>query len=98
MSEPVFDRPTAVQLDRETLLARFDGIRQFARSGRRAPHKPLLLLYAPARLKHDRQTEVIVNPLLRSSAPWGSGALSRYGLLVSSPRALPVSTSGSWLG
>jgi hypothetical protein len=38
--------PTAVPLNRETLLARFDGIRQFARGGRRAPHKPLLLLYA----------------------------------------------------
>lgn len=25
---------------------RFDGIRQFARGGRRAPNKPLLLLYA----------------------------------------------------
>jgi hypothetical protein len=35
-----------VPLDRETLLARFDGIRQFARGSRRAPHKPLLLLYA----------------------------------------------------
>jgi hypothetical protein len=45
------------------------------------PHKPLLLLYALARLKHDRQrgltfnaTEAIVNPLLRSYGPWGSGA------------------------
>jgi hypothetical protein len=41
---------------RETLIARFDGIRQFAQGGRRAPHRPLLLLYALARLKHDRQT------------------------------------------
>jgi putative restriction endonuclease len=72
MSEPAFDRPpAAVPLDRETLLARFDGIRQFARGGRRAPNKPLLL-YALARLKHDRQTAIrfnatvaIVNPLLR---------------------------------
>jgi len=77
--------PTAAPLDRETLLARFDGIRQFARGGRRAPHKPLLLLYPRARLKHDRQTEIrfnsteaIVNPLLRSYAPWGSGAHVSY--------------------
>jgi hypothetical protein len=55
MSEQAFDRlPTAVPLDRKTLLARFDGIRQFARGGRRAPNKPLLLLYALARLEHDR--------------------------------------------
>jgi putative restriction endonuclease len=40
------------------MLARFDGIRQFTRGGRRAPNKPLLLLYALARLKHDRQTEI----------------------------------------
>ena len=86
MSELTFDRlSAAVPLDRETLLARFDGIRQFARGGRRAPHKPLLLLYALARLKHDRQreitfnaTEAIVNPLLRSYGPWGSGAHVSY--------------------
>lgn len=86
MSQLAFDRaPAAVPLDRETLLARFDGIRQFARCGRRAPHKPLLLLYALARLKHDRQTEIrfnateaIVNPLLRSYRPWGSGAHVPY--------------------
>jgi putative restriction endonuclease len=86
MLEPAFDQPPAsVPLDRETLFARFDGIRQFARGGRRAPHKPLLLLYALARLKHDRQTEIrfnatetIVNPLLRSYGPWGSGAHVSY--------------------
>jgi hypothetical protein len=45
---------------------------------RRAPHKPLLLLYALARLKHDRQTEIRFNateaalqPLLRVYGPWG---------------------------
>jgi hypothetical protein len=77
--------PAVVTLDGETLLARFDGIRQFARGGRRAPHKPWLLLYALARLKHDRQTEIrfnateaIVNSLLRSYGPWGSGAHVSY--------------------
>jgi putative restriction endonuclease len=83
---PGIDRkPAPLPFDRETLLARFDGIRQFARGGRRAPHKPLLLLYALARLKHDRQTEIrfnatetIVNPLLRSYGPWSSGAHVSY--------------------
>jgi hypothetical protein len=77
MSQLSFDRPpAAVPLDRKTLLARFDGIRQFARGGRRAPNKPLLLLYALARLKHDRQaeirfntTEAILQPLLGSYGP-----------------------------
>jgi putative restriction endonuclease len=75
----------AAPLDRATLLARFDGIGQFARGGWRAPHKPLLLLCALARLKHDRQaeirsnaTEAIVNPLLRSYGQWGSGAHVSY--------------------
>jgi putative restriction endonuclease len=86
MPELGFGRPPdATPLSRETLLAGFDRIGQFARGGRRAPHKPLLLLYALARLKHDRQTEIrfdateaIVNPLLRSYGPWGSGAHVSY--------------------
>jgi hypothetical protein len=81
-----FDRPpAAVPLDRETLLARFDAIRQFARGGRRAPNKPLLLLYALARLKHDRQAEIRFNtteaalqPLLRVYGPWGASARVSY--------------------
>ena len=86
MSQLSFDRPpAAVPLDRKTLLARFDGIRQFARGGRRAPNKPLLLLYALARLKHDRQTEIrfntteaAVQPLLRVYGPWGASARVSY--------------------
>jgi putative restriction endonuclease len=77
MSEPAFDRaPAAVPLDREALLAKFDGIRQFARGGWRATHKPLLLIYALARLKHERQAEIRLNtteaalqPLLRVYGP-----------------------------
>jgi putative restriction endonuclease len=60
------------------LIARFEGSRQFTQGGRRAPHKPLLLLYALARLKHDRQAEVkfsaaeaVLRPLLRTYGPWG---------------------------
>ena len=68
-------------IDRSTLLARLDSIRQFARGGRRAPHKPLLLLYALGRLKHDRQSEVrfndaeaVVRPLLVAYGPRGTKA------------------------
>lgn len=48
---------------------RFDGIRQFARGGRRAPHKPLLPLYTLARLKYDRQAG------LRMAATRPAGAI-----------------------
>ena len=86
MSEPDFDRPpAAVPLEREILLAKFHGIRHFARGGRRAPNKPLLLLYALARLKHDRQAEIRFNtteaalqPLLRVYGPWGASARVSY--------------------
>lgn len=67
----------AAPLGRAAVLARFDGIRRFARGGKRAPHKPLLLLYALARLKHDRATEVrfnaaeaVLRSLIRSHGPW----------------------------
>ena len=76
---------TSEPLDRELLLERFDGIRQFAQGGKRAPHKPLLLLYALARLKQDRAAEVrfnaaeaTVRPLLQSYGPWHSGAHVSY--------------------
>jgi hypothetical protein len=55
------------------------------------PRKQLLLLYALARLKNHRETDIrfnateaIVAPLLGSSGPWGSGAQVsyRYGRLV----------------
>ena len=51
MPDPLPDQPPgAVPLDRGTLIARFDGIRQFRQGGQRAPNKPLLLLYALARV------------------------------------------------
>ena len=38
MPDPLPDRsPGAVPLDRETLIARFEGIRQFRQGGRRTP-------------------------------------------------------------
>ena len=86
MLEPASDSPpAAVPLDRKTLLARFDSIRQFRQGGRRAPNKPLLLLYALARLKHDRQAEIrfnatkaVLQPLLRVYGPWGANARVSY--------------------
>jgi hypothetical protein len=103
MADQILGQPAAaIPLDRETLLARFDGIRQFAHGDRRAQHKPLSLLYARARLKHDRQAEIgfnafnaaeaIVNPLLRSYGPWGSGAdvSYPYGRLVTHGMVAPA--------
>lgn len=42
----------------EDWLARIAGIRQWSRKGERAPHKPLLLLYALGRLQRTGTTEV----------------------------------------
>jgi putative restriction endonuclease len=71
----------ASSLDRGRLLARIDRIRQIARHGRRSPHKPLLLLYALAQLKHGLRTEIrfnaeetVVRPLLLTYAPPGTKA------------------------
>jgi hypothetical protein len=93
MPDLAFDQPpAAVPLDRETLarqVRRHPPVRPRRPAG---PHKPLLLLYALGRLKHERETEIrfnaieaIVNPLVRIYAPWGSGAHVSYpyGRLVS---------------
>jgi len=57
----------------EDILGRFDSIRIFERDGKPAPHKPLLLLYALARLKNEdaghitfNEAERAVDPLLRT--------------------------------
>ena len=43
---------------------------QFRQGGRRAPNKPLLLLYALARLKHERQADGQANAsLLHEPSP-----------------------------
>ncbi len=42
----------------EDWLERIAGIRQWSRNGERAPHKPLLLLYALGRLQRTGTTEV----------------------------------------
>lgn len=57
----------------EDILGRFDAIRIFGRDDKPAPHKPLLLLYALARLKNENvgritftEAEKAVDPLLRT--------------------------------
>jgi putative restriction endonuclease len=67
------------------LLQRFDDIRMFARGGRLAPHKPLLLLYALARLKNEKierisfsEAEKSVGPLIRTYGPFGPKANVAY--------------------
>jgi putative restriction endonuclease len=44
--------------DPDALLRRIGGVRRAVRDGQRAPHKPLMLLLALARLKHRNQTRV----------------------------------------
>lgn len=62
-------------MTRDQVLARFDGITRGRSGGRRAPHKPLLLLYALARFAEGderlRYTEVeqAVRTLLREFGP-----------------------------
>jgi hypothetical protein len=78
-------RPAAaVPPDRETLLTRFNGIRQFARGGRRPQNKPLLLLYTLARLKRPPGRDQVQHDRGRPAAhprmygPWGASARASY--------------------
>ena len=40
-------------MDRDTIIQKFEALRQWRRAGERAPHKPLLILYAIRRLLQD---------------------------------------------
>jgi len=62
-------------------LRRLGHLRQFSSGGRRAPHKPVLLLYALAQLKHHRREAIryreadeVVTPLLKTYGPIGTRA------------------------
>lgn len=62
-------------------IDRLGKLRQFSATGRRAPHKPLLLLYALAQLKHHgrdrvkyRDAERVLTPLLQAYGPTGTRA------------------------
>jgi putative restriction endonuclease len=61
------------------LLKRFDSIRIFARGGKLAPHKPLLILYALSKLKNEKierisfdAAEDIVGPLIQTYGPFNA--------------------------
>ena len=42
-----------MQMDRATVIEKFETLRQWRRAGERAPHKPLLVLYAIRKLLRD---------------------------------------------
>lgn len=42
-------------MDREAIIQKFESLKPWKRSGKRAPHKPLLVLYAIRRLLQDRK-------------------------------------------
>ncbi|MCE8527889.1 HNH endonuclease [Ruegeria pomeroyi] len=69
----------------DDLLKRFDSIRVFARGGKLAPHKPLLLLFALSRLKNEKaeridfnETEDVVGPLIQAYAPFNAKTTVAY--------------------
>jgi putative restriction endonuclease len=47
-----------VDLDRKQVLRLFDQINVWKRGGQRAPHKPLLLLYALSKCARDGEREI----------------------------------------
>ena len=67
------------------LLKRFDTIRIFAKGGKLAPHKPLLLLYALAQFKNEKiariafpDAENLVDPLIQTYGPFNAKATVAY--------------------
>lgn len=69
----------------EDLLKRFDAIRTFAKGGKLAPHKPLLLLYALSKLKNENaeriafnDAEEIVSPLIQTYGPFRAKTTVAY--------------------
>jgi putative restriction endonuclease len=68
-------------MDADTLLTRLSCLRRFTSGGLRAPHKPLLILFALGRLKHGRDdaisycdADAILALLLRIYGPTGTRA------------------------
>ncbi len=66
-------------------LKRFDSIRIFAKGGKLAPHKPLLILYALSKLKNEKierisfdEAEDIVGPLIQSYGPFNAKTTVAY--------------------
>jgi putative restriction endonuclease len=73
--------PEDVGTQEAEFLHKLRHLRKFSAGGRQAVHKPLLLLYALAELKHHqremvryREADEIVTPLLRKYGPSGTRA------------------------
>lgn len=69
----------------DDILKRFDSVRIFARGGKLAPHKPLLLLYALAKLKSEKaeriafnDAEEVVGPLIQTYGPFNAKTTVAY--------------------
>ena len=67
------------------LLKRFDTIRIFAKDGKLAPHKPLLLLYALAQFKNEKiariafpDAENLLDPLIQTYGPFNAKTTVAY--------------------
>lgn len=65
----------------ESFLAKFQKLSVFTKKGQRAPHKPLLLLYALAKLQRDQQKFITFNdaekdvaPLIEMYRPWSNAS------------------------
>ena len=74
-----------MQMDRAIVIQTFETLRQWRRPGERAPHKPLLVLYAIGRLLRDRvqlipysEIDETLGNLLREFGPSGSNYGTHY--------------------
>ena len=77
-------RLTRIRMTRDEFLRRIAAIRVWSKDGRRAPHKPLLLLWALARVARD---EPLVSPISRTSVEKPvRGLLDRFGHPRREPR------------
>lgn len=69
----------------DDLLKRFESVRVFAKGGKLAPHKPLLLLYALSKLKSEKaerisftDAEDVVSPLIQTYGPFNAKTTVAY--------------------
>lgn len=72
-------------MDREEIIRRFETLNVWKRDGKRAPHKPLLVLYAIGRMLHDgiplipySEIEVDLKRLLQQFSPTQSDKRPHY--------------------
>ena len=72
-------------MDREAIIQKFENLRQWRRAGERAPHKPLLVLYAISKLLRDRvclipyfKIDEKLGDLLKEFGPWRTNYRTQY--------------------